>query len=539
VNNESEISQLPVLDTAPSATAPPETSQDDNAQPPPLLQAVERPLSTHFLPGNPGYLRGAPPGELEMYYQGSRAIYAALSKDAGDYSGVLHEGRWHYSIALATGANCRPEQLGIDIYGPAGATPVKVMAAASPVQQKAGQKPIVGAKGLDASQNPATKNLAEIPLNTSIYSGTPSFVAQPTGVSGGGATVNAVPPDANEGSLGFSFGKKPRKPKRAPLPYLTGAQVNDLDRVLSEAQARGASTIEQQQIVDAFSAIAALQGELQPRDISSGAGAQHFTEWISPEIKLTASGDLARQAEKHFSGLNKQARPSGAEFYVAMGGDANASRGSTSAGSLFASAAVSAITPLLGKITGAADDPHPAGSSKSQVHNDPKPLSYIVLNGVSYPVYSHGDSAKLSAGTGLIFVLEGPNQRISGPKASASAQFEAATPGAMSDRETGRRIVPALRYTNNVTYGYDVKKLDGFEGTHVISLLEAKYNFDSMKAGRKSNADMRRAMKAFEDNPRIPVNFELPDAAKARAFDKRTKNEIGTKRPSNMTIKGR
>jgi hypothetical protein len=492
----------------------------------------------HFLPGMPGDLRNASPGLWNIYYEGSRAIYAALSADAGDYSGVLHEGRFRYSIALATGANCRPEELGIDLDGPAKVALTRVVSTVPLASQSLGQNTTPGVVVSDAGRNPGSKNPSGEPFTVPMNSVVPSLVTPPTGVSDGGATVNAMPPSGGSaGSSGFSFAKRPRKPKAPPLPYLTAAQINDLDRALLESQARGASAVEQQELIEAFKAIAALQGEVDPVKIFDGGVAQHFMGLINPDVRLTASGELARTAEKHFSAVNKRARPEAITFAAMAGGSQAA--GAMTASSAISQAVLATAPTLLAKIIGTAEKQRPVGASNSPVHTDPKPLSQVHSQGIAYPLYSTGDSAKLSPGTGMIFVLEGPDQRKLPGNPSPAAQFEAATTGAFSDIATGKRAVPALRYTNDVTYGHSVKRFDGFDDTHVMTLKDAKYNFDSMKAGRKSNLDMQRAMKALQDNLGILGVLELQNSAQARRLDKKIDTEVGRSRPPNMSIRGR
>jgi hypothetical protein len=60
----------------------------------------------------------------DLYMQSSRAIYAAKSAEAGDYSGNLDAGRWKSAIALATGgvqsyngsSIVMPYGLGMDVF---------------------------------------------------------------------------------------------------------------------------------------------------------------------------------------------------------------------------------------------------------------------------------------------------------------------------------------------------------------------------------------------------------------------------------------
>lgn len=482
-------------------------------------------------------LRDAPPGMKRMFYEGSKAIYAALSLEAGDYSGILHNDRWRYSIMLALGSKRRPEELGIDLYGRPKTPPATTESVAvAPAQTSPQQIPVADATD---SGIPGSTELGG--LSGSVATPYDWSLPQPTGSSDAGATVSAIPPTNMPPGLepATSPGRKART-RRIPPPYLTRAQIGDLDRALSEAQARGATPEEQQEVVSVFKDLAALQGQMHPVRLDSGAQAQDFMGLIKPDVRLTAGGDIARDAEKHFSALNEHARPGGLSTYMALVGDSQMAGGRATAASL----SMSAISPILAAIvTGmsGAKEPHAAGTSNLAVHTDPKPLSHIDIDGKLYPLYSHGDASKLSPGTGLIFVLEGPDQRTRSGNMSTAAQFEAATPGAMSDPVTGRRIVPALRYTNDVTFGQSVKRLDGFETSHVIplALLEAKYNFDSMNSGRKSNTDVRRAEKAFKDNPTIPGVFELPSDVRAKQYERRIGKAVDTELPPNMTIRGR
>jgi filamentous hemagglutinin len=139
----------------------------------------------------------------------------------------------------------------------------------------------------------------------------------------------------------------------------------------------------------------------------------------------------------------------------------------------------------------------------------------------------------------MIFVEEGGDQRLRGHAMSAAEDFDAGTSGAMSDRLTGRRVVPALRYTNDITSGLGVKRFDGYEGTHVLSLIDAKYNLDSMQKGRKSNLDMQRMISALEQNPSFKAILETHTQARSLRLEQKLEKIFDIQPKGNSSVRTR
>ena len=171
------------------------------------------------------------------------------------------------------------------------------------------------------------------------------------------------------------------------------------------------------------------------------------------------------------------------------------------------------------------DPSNPPGRASQPSVSEPKPLTWITYEGRQYPLYAQRDAAKLPPGKGMIFVLEGADQRARNASMTAAQAFEAATPGAMSDMETGKRISVAWRYENTVTNGTHVVRFDGMLSP--IEVIDAKYNTDSMNEGRKSLEDARRQEKALLDNPELKAVWELPTERKAMSAESKLRRALG------------
>ena len=414
----------------------------------------------------------AEPGKAELYLKAAKAVYAALDP-WNNQDPAYDPGRWLRAVGLATEGNVVPQTPDMGT----GLVPTDVPA---------------GTNAL------ATEGSDEGPFLTQFAAG--SHLR--TDVSEAGAADTS-----------------PRKKPRETYSYLTKDQVQALDQMLLAAQANGASLEEQRAIFDDFKAVALFQAAVQPLK-NTDSYTRDFRETnIDYHAKLKAQGPIAGEAETYFS---EKAEATRRPFWLdVLGryGDATRASGSTGAGQLVGSAATVLGNIAVSHILGLPSDSRPPGKSNSADHNDPKPLFHIEVDGVRYPLYSRADAAKLSPGSGLAFTFEGRDQREPSARANAPQAFEAGTSGAMSDPVTGLRIVPLLRYTNDVTYGQNVKRMDGFEGTHVISLIDAKHNFDSMNDGRKSNFDMQRAIKAWQDNPQFKVIIETPTQSQAERME--------------------
>lgn len=195
------------LPASEASIAPPASDADGRpppgAPPPPAAAPAAAPAVAPDLPGftlpaptTPGEvffavrnglplnMRDSPPGLKRMFFEASKCIYAALCADAGDNSGVLHDGRWRYSIALALGSNKRPEEMGVDIYG-------RVQA-----QSESATATLQTAGDAASIQTPRDDSLGSTAANTAAAASAWA-VPQPLGSSNGGAQVSAPPPESD------------------------------------------------------------------------------------------------------------------------------------------------------------------------------------------------------------------------------------------------------------------------------------------------------------------------------------------------------
>jgi hypothetical protein len=455
------------------------------------------------------------------------AAYAGLSERAGDKSGKFDQQRWEAAQYLVNVGSGTEREMGL-LSGSPSSTAIEPSSQLSPGSY------IDGDGNLNVE--PPSGSLNGPPTLTDVAT---EEVGLPDAESVKLARLGAATANKVSAQVEREENEKAarRRPKAVAPSYLTKSQVSDLDKALSESEKRGASPEEQQGIVETFRMVANLQAALQPIDYSSAGARDKFTSLIDSDVKLGTGSQATRDAERLFSMHNSWARPSALGNFFSMVGEAGSAGPATPGG--FATSAATAMGAGLISVLGTAEGPQPVGKSDSASHNDPAPLTHIVINGVPYPVYSQGDAAKLSPGKGMIFVEEGGDQRLRTGATSAAQDFDAGSPGAMSDKLTGRRIVPALRYTNDITSGLGVKRFDGYEGTHVLSLIDAKYNSDSMKEGRKSNLDMRRMISALEQNPSFKAILEAPTQARSLRLEQKLQQIFKIRPKGNPTVRTR
>jgi len=172
-----------------------------------------------------------------------------------------------------------------------------------------------------------------------------------------------------------------------------------------------------------------------------------------------------------------------------------------------------------------------------------KPYTFVEVNGVSYPVYTYEDAKKLPPGKGAILTTQAGDQRSSPGQNSASANYDAATPGAMSDMSNGQRLVFALRYDNNVNgqsvggKGVNVVRFDGFdidEGT--LKPVDGKTNSYSMRPGTKFNQDVRRQQEALGQNG-VEGIWEMPTDGKVNSAENKLRRNFPDSRIKVRTRK--
>lgn len=133
----------------------------------------------------------------------------------------------------------------------------------------------------------------------------------------------------------------------------------------------------------------------------------------------------------------------------------------------------------------------------------------------SIKILTETEARNLSgANEGLIYIAESP-------RGLQSAQnFQAGTSGAFSEVASEKMVVPALRYTNDVTSGLNYIKFDGIEQTaHGANLLiDAKTKLaiwsDATQASVAST--LSRVDKALRDNPGFTVVYEFPNTKVAQ-----------------------
>jgi hypothetical protein len=222
--------------------------------------------------------------------------------------------------------------------------------------------------------------------------------------------------------------------------------------------------------------------------------------------------------------------------FLALVGDTQLAGGGNPATATAISGLTNAATGLL------ADAIAPAKIGGVQLlSTDAVPLTHIEIDGLHVPLYSVADANALpSSARGMFLVLEGGDQRIRSSNSPARV-FEAATPGAMSDLKTGKRISIALAYDNQITggaagRGVNYLKLDGFEGNiRAGNLLDGKFNTYSMNPGTKSNQDVQRQVAALSQNPEFRLMYEMPTAAKARS----TFNKLARMGVSSISVRVR
>jgi hypothetical protein len=127
---------------------------------------------------------------------------------------------------------------------------------------------------------------------------------------------------------------------------------------------------------------------------------------------------------------------------------------------------------------------------------------------------------------GLVFMEESPRGK------QAAIDFHAGTSGAMSDVESKKFIVPALRYDNENPRGMSYIKFDGFEvgPDGKVLIIDAKRNLlfthDNAMDGVKDT--LKRVERALLQNPEYKVVYEFPSndiTAKAQEFLIQTKKQ--------------
>lgn len=144
-----------------------------------------------------------------------------------------------------------------------------------------------------------------------------------------------------------------------------------------------------------------------------------------------------------------------------------------------------------------------------------------VLPSLDTEVLTVGQARNLvGANKGLIYVQETP---VGG---QAAQDFQAGTSGAFSDAASQKSAVPALRYDNPNTNGYNYVKFDGIEqgadGSQVL-LIDAKTKLAIWSdSTRQSVSDtLLRVDAALKQNPGYQVVYEFPNervAQQARQF---------------------
>ena len=122
---------------------------------------------------------------------------------------------------------------------------------------------------------------------------------------------------------------------------------------------------------------------------------------------------------------------------------------------------------------------------------------------------------------GLIFVYETPT----GPQ--HARDFQAGTPGSYVDEESGRFIVPAVRYQNPKDGGVHYIKLDGYDLTpsndgRTMTLIDRKAGWVDFSGAHGNALDaLERTKAALEQNPNFKIVYEFKnaaDAARAQQF---------------------
>ncbi|MCL1561626.1 hypothetical protein [Xanthomonas nasturtii] len=199
---------------------------------------------------------------------------------------------------------------------------------------------------------------------------------------------------------------------------------------------------------------------------------------------------------------------------------------------------------LVDKITGVISStinrwtggPESKGVSQLQSGYNPsesvKPYTFVEIDGVSYPVYTYEEAKKLPPGKGAILTTQGGDQRVLQNQNSVSANYDAATPGAMSDVSTGQRLVFALRYDNNVNgssvggRGVNVVRFDGFDVDEgYLKPVDGKTNSYSMQDGTKFNRDVRRQQEALGQNGVVGI-WEMPTTGKVNSTTRKLLREF-------------
>lgn len=297
-------------------------------------------------------------------------------------------------------------------------------------------------------------------------------------------------------------------------PYLTARQIADLDRALGSAVARGDSAAEQREIFELFKEVAATQGRIDRPDYGSAGSLQSFNDRIKSEVRLATSGALAREAEAYFSSQNALTRPGQISAYLAMAGEGG---GGVGGAHTLEGTAILAGFNLLGALRESGERDAKPIKPIDPAHKLPEPITIFEDGDLKFPLYSEGQSRRLPLSLGLFHTFEGGDQREARNTMTKGQEFEAKTDNVMSDPKTGKRIVLAIGYKNDVTNGYNFLRIEGYiRNGRLVMPIDAKSGIPNLDPGRDARTAAERQISAAEQNG-IKIIWEVPDR---KTFDK-------------------
>ncbi|MEA9751064.1 hemagglutinin repeat-containing protein [Xanthomonas campestris pv. raphani] len=321
--------------------------------------------------------------------------------------------------------------------------------------------------------------------------------------------------------------------------HLSKGQEKTLNNELTECEKRGCTELDKKAIWEKWQAVSAFQKEeyaglIINCDESSGGcpTAAYLNADPASGSGISLKGALGDTIRRSLSDDLNYTR------FVAV---------SSVAGSMIngpSSNTEAASDILMDKITGVISSAvnrwisgsEPKGVGQLQSGYNPseiiKPYTFVEIDGVSYPVYTYEEAKKLPPGKGAILTTQGGDQRVLQGQNSAAANYDAATPGAMSDVSTGQRLVFALRYDNNVNgtsvggKGVNVVRFDGFDVDEgYLKPVDGKTNSYSMQDGTKFNRDVRRQQEALGQNG-VGGIWEMPTTGKVNSTTRKLLREF-------------